>query len=74
MATEHKCAAVGCQKQVEQAMLMCGPHWRMVPEEIRQRVWTHIRAKRHGVVGADDEHHRACADAIKAVRRVEIGG
>lgn len=35
----HRCAAIGCDKLVPARMLMCRPHWFMVPGAIRSRIW-----------------------------------
>ncbi len=35
----HHCHAVGCGKRVPPRLLMCAPHWRMVPKPIQREVW-----------------------------------
>ena len=35
----HTCHAIGCQKPVPPSMLMCKPHWFMVPADLRSDVW-----------------------------------
>lgn len=34
----HLCAAPGCDKVVPGDVLMCYPHWRLVPGPLRRRV------------------------------------
>lgn len=36
----HECAAIGCTKRCANEYLMCVEHWRMVPREIANRVWS----------------------------------
>jgi len=36
----HECPVGGCPKQVASHLLMCRPHWRKVPRDIQQRVYT----------------------------------
>jgi hypothetical protein len=41
----HPCAAPGCDKVVPGNVLMCYPHWRLVPGPLRRRVtvaWLHF--------------------------------
>jgi hypothetical protein len=40
----HPCAAPGCDKVVSDALLMCLPHWRRVPELQQHAVWRTWRA------------------------------
>lgn len=35
----HKCAAIGCTKQVKEDYLMCYAHWKLVPKDIQDEVW-----------------------------------
>lgn len=35
----HRCAAPGCKKQVPLKMLMCKPHWFMLPKPLRDTIW-----------------------------------
>jgi len=34
----HNCAAPGCNKVIPGTVLMCYPHWALVPLALRQRV------------------------------------
>lgn len=35
----HVCHAEGCNVEVPPRMLMCLPHWRMVPRPLQDAVW-----------------------------------
>jgi hypothetical protein len=37
----HLCHARDCKVPVPERMLMCAPHWAMVPRELKRRVWSH---------------------------------
>ena len=37
--TEHLCHAKDCDEEVPPRMLMCYPHWRMVPKKLQAAVW-----------------------------------
>ena len=39
MTAAHDCPARGCPQRVPVHMLMCRPHWFMVPRAERQAVW-----------------------------------
>lgn len=43
----HKCAAVGCEQEIQRARLMCWMHWGLVPRQLRDRIvaaWKKLRA------------------------------
>jgi hypothetical protein len=70
--TSHPCHARGCDRQIAPELLFCGPHWRLVPEELQKRVWSGYRAylrwKR-----SREEYVRAKREAIEAVAAAESG-
>lgn len=35
----HTCHALQCKKHIPPRMFMCGKHWKMVPAEMRGRIW-----------------------------------
>lgn len=35
----HECPATGCTRDVDNDMLMCPQHWRMVAQPVRTAVW-----------------------------------
>jgi hypothetical protein len=37
----HHCHAKGCAERVSPKLLMCRPHWFMVPRELQREVWAH---------------------------------
>lgn len=39
----HHCHAKGCARRVPPEMLMCKPHWGMVPAPMQMSVWAHYR-------------------------------
>jgi hypothetical protein len=39
----HTCHAIGCSTPVPPEMLMCAPHWRQVPAEIKAAIWRTYR-------------------------------
>lgn len=41
--TGHKCHAEGCDVLVAPKFLMCWPHWKMVPGNIRKALWKEYR-------------------------------
>lgn len=40
---EHRCHARGCGRAVRPEMLMCYPHWKVVPKSIQRAVWLAYR-------------------------------
>lgn len=59
----HKCPAIRCPKMIRYHMLMCEPHWRMVPPATARAVWHEYHE--HGIGSA--EHRAAITRAIVAV-------
>lgn len=39
----HTCHAVGCGKAVPPRLLMCFPHWKLVPRHVQGLVWRFYR-------------------------------
>lgn len=35
----HVCHARSCNKKIPPKLLMCLPHWKMVPADLQRRVW-----------------------------------
>jgi len=70
-APAHTCHAEGCTKTVPPRMLMCLPHWRMVPRELQRQVWdTYVPGQevRKDPTREYLEAHRA---AVAAVAKLE---
>lgn len=71
MSDRHPCAALGCVRVIPTAMLMCGPHWRMVPRILQRRVWAcHLAGQAPGRDLAGQLSAAARA-AIRAVAELE---
>jgi len=64
------CWANGCERQIDDQYLMCSRHWRLVPQEVRNRVWRHFREGQDATT-ASQEYFEAAADAIESVARRE---
>ena len=65
---EHICHARGCNTPVPPKMLMCGPHWRMVPKTLQRRVWSaYNRGQEVGDAPVTKAWHVAADAAIQAV-------
>ena len=62
--TGHDCPARGCPQRVPDHMLMCRPHWYMVPKTERQAVWA---AWDGGSGAGTPEHQDAIRAAVKSV-------
>lgn len=60
--SQHECAAPGCTKMISRSLLMCAPHWRMVPSAIQRKVYYHYRN------GGAEEYLAARKAAIESVR------
>jgi hypothetical protein len=62
----HECPAMGCTRAVSLSMLMCRPHWYMVPKPLRDAVWA---AWADGQGAGTPAHRAAILAAIGAVDR-----
>lgn len=40
---EHHCHVPGCDTRTKPELLMCGPHWKLVPKDLQRAVWRHYR-------------------------------
>jgi hypothetical protein len=67
---DHECPADGCAKLVDASMLMCAPHWYMVPKHLRSAVW---RAWNRGAGARTPAHTAAIMAAIDSVN-MQLGG
>jgi hypothetical protein len=61
------CPAHGCGARIDFSRLMCRDHWRLVPWELRGRVWATWRS---GEGTSSPEHQAAVRAAITACRAV----
>ena len=62
----HDCPAQGCTRGVSPSMLLCRPHWYMVPKPLRDAVWA---AWADGTGAGSPAHRAAISAAIDAVNR-----
>jgi hypothetical protein len=62
--SSHECPAKGCTQRVSVDMLMCRPHWRMVPRAMQNAVWN---AWQGGLGAGTAAHSAAIAAAVRAV-------
>lgn len=67
----HLCHASGCQRVVPERLLMCGPHWRMVPRVLQARVWDAYRPGQERTKDPSPEYLEAAQAAIEAVAERE---
>lgn len=66
----HPCAASPCKKQIEDKLLMCMRHWRMVPRDIQREIWQHY-VQGQTWETATTQYRSAYLKAVDAVRAVE---
>lgn len=64
---KHVCHARNCKVAVPPRMLMCKPHWYMVPKELRDRVWATYRPGQEVTKDPSREYLDASMAAINAV-------
>jgi hypothetical protein len=55
------CPVIGCGERIDPSRLMCRRDWRLVPYEIRGRIWATWRS---GEAAFSPEHLRAVHEAI----------
>jgi hypothetical protein len=67
----HRCHAWGCQRVVPERLLMCGPHWRMVPPALQRRVWATYRPGQERTKNPSEEYLDAARAAIRSVAELE---
>lgn len=68
----HTCHARDCATEVPPKMLMCQPHWFMVPKSIRDRVWQTYNAGQERTKNPSRAWHAAADAAIDAVHKFEL--
>lgn len=67
----HRCHAIGCDVEVPPALLMCKPHWMMLPKALRQEVWRLYRSGQELRKDPTLEYLAAAGRAIEAVAAIE---
>jgi hypothetical protein len=69
---KHLCHAIGCARAVPPKMLMCLPHWRMVPRELQQEVWRTYRPGQEIDKRPSVEYIAVQRRAVAAVTRARL--
>jgi hypothetical protein len=67
----HYCHARGCFVPVRPSLLMCAPHWRMVPREVQQKVLRTYRRGQEQTKTPSREYIAAALEAVNCVARAE---
>ena len=67
----HICHAAGCNVPVPPQLLMCDPHWFMVPAKLRREVWRHYRPGQERDKEPSAVWREAADNAIAAVAAKE---
>ncbi len=63
-----QCPITECKGTVRRGMLMCAPHWRLVPEDLNRRVYqTWDAFQLHRDAGTLEAYRAARDEAIAAV-------
>ena len=65
--SNHTCHAKQCSKEVPPELLMCGPHWRQVPPNLKRAVWDNYVSGQEVRKDPTDEYLAAALEAIDAV-------
>lgn len=64
----HVCHAEGCETPRKPEFLMCGRHWRMVPQGLQRAVWdAYVPGQEQWEPTPTEEWHAAANAAIEAV-------
>lgn len=67
----HTCHARGCVRVIPPRLLMCAPHWRMVPMELRRQVMVYYRLGQETDKKPSPMYLKAMRAAIDAVAALE---
>lgn len=67
----HTCHADGCNVEVPPKLLMCAPHWRMVPKALQRRVWATYVPGQEVRKDPTSEYLEAMRAAVAAVAEQE---
>lgn len=72
MARRHVCHAMDCDKDVPRRMLMCKPHWFMLPKPMRDAIWaTYQPGQELGLVRPSAEYIANVRTAVGIVAEKE---
>lgn len=67
----HTCHAKKCKTAVKPELLMCYPHWKMVPKSLQDEVWKYYRVGQCNDKRPSKEWLKAANDAIDYVFKLE---
>lgn len=67
LMAEHRCHVPACDVAVAPEMLMCKPHWFMVPQRLRNQVWATYRRGQERDKAPSREWMAAAQAAITSV-------
>lgn len=75
-----QCPIPGCTASAQPGELLCTPHWRQVPEDLKKQVWrtwswfVHARTvqKRTAALGPYREARKAAIDAVTKVESLLV--
>lgn len=62
----HDCAATGCAIRLPAHVLMCRPHWGLVPRPLQTEIWKHYRPGQTAAT-ASTQYLQAVLVAVKAL-------
>ncbi len=65
--SKHYCHARGCLKVIPPKLLMCPPHWRMVPPDLQAKVWATYRPGQEVDKNPSNEYIAAQQAAVRIV-------
>lgn len=68
---KHECAATGCKAMIRRGLLMCAPHWRMVPLGEQRAIYRTWRAFQRNEDGSKEAYRAAVQAAVDAVAKLE---
>ena len=71
MNTQHTCHAANCKVVIPPKLLMCGKHWKMVPEEMQQEIYRYYRPGQEVAKNPRKEWVKAASNAVSYVLRKE---
>ena len=63
----HTCAVPTCHILIPHDRLMCGFHWRSVPQQLRRSVWHHYVPGQERTGTTSNQYRRAAAAAVASI-------
>jgi hypothetical protein len=59
---DHHCHWTGCERQVPPARWGCGYHWKLLPKDLRDRIWAAYRPGQEGDAKPSGRYLEAARD------------